>query len=51
MYGIEELLKIRLRMAETEINREPGELKVAILEFEVMQLTEQLDRLNKRRIK
>lgn len=37
-------------MAETEINRKPGELKVAILEFEIMQLTEKLNRLNKRRV-
>lgn len=46
MYGIEELLKIRIRMIETEINRKPRELKVAVLEFEVMQLTEKLKRLN-----
>lgn len=51
MYAIE-LLKMRLTMVETEINHsKPGELKVAILEFKVMQLTEELDRLNKRRIK
>lgn len=46
MYAIE-LLKMRLAMVETEINHtKPGELKLALLEFKVMQLKEGLDRLN-----